>query len=251
MDNPDITMEEYIQLEAKKACRRGQEFNWKTATYDKVRYFVDIDYFKDFKTDFPAIVYKHALKSKPRVSSELTFGISSWRGSRVDGRSYLLSGAIAGSEANRIIRDSKLEFENSQSVKEEKMYVKFSNNVEAEKRGSYLDVEGIKWEKVIACTLRQLKVLMKDCMANMMLYRGVGRRSEAKNEFKLDLQQSDLVPSIILDLYFKRPEDVVNRILQVVLDLQHFKSSPCIFAEQRSSESLLLSAPLTMLYIKS
>ncbi|GKC62777.1 hypothetical protein Tco_1095375, partial [Tanacetum coccineum] len=25
-------------------------------------------------------------------------------------------------------------------------------------------------------------------------------------------------------------EDVVNRILQVVLDLQHFKSSPCIFA---------------------
>ncbi|GJS91830.1 hypothetical protein Tco_0774466 [Tanacetum coccineum] len=36
------------------------------------------------------------------------FGISSWRGSRVDGRSYLLSGAIDGSEANRIIRDSKM-----------------------------------------------------------------------------------------------------------------------------------------------
>ncbi|GJU07761.1 hypothetical protein Tco_1124191 [Tanacetum coccineum] len=31
------------------------------------------------------------------------------------------------------------------SVKEEKLYVKFSNNVEAEQRGSYLDVEGIKW----------------------------------------------------------------------------------------------------------
>ncbi|GJR13826.1 hypothetical protein Tco_0796478 [Tanacetum coccineum] len=41
------------------------------------------------------------------------FEISSWRGSRVDGRLYLLSGAIDGSEANRIIRDSKLEFENS------------------------------------------------------------------------------------------------------------------------------------------
>ncbi|GJT72783.1 hypothetical protein Tco_1032069 [Tanacetum coccineum] len=37
------------------------------------------------------------------------FGISSWRGSRVGGRSYLLSGAIDGSEANRIIRDSKQE----------------------------------------------------------------------------------------------------------------------------------------------
>ncbi|GJV32944.1 hypothetical protein Tco_1393344 [Tanacetum coccineum] len=47
-----------------------------------------------------------------------------------------------------------------ESVKEEKMYVKFSNNVEAEQRGSYLNVEGIKW----------------------MLYRGVGRRSEARND---------------------------------------------------------------------
>ncbi|GJW72299.1 hypothetical protein Tco_0129216 [Tanacetum coccineum] len=37
------------------------------------------------------------------------FGISSWRGSRVDGRSCLLSGAIDGSEGNRIIRDSKQE----------------------------------------------------------------------------------------------------------------------------------------------
>ncbi|GJQ93466.1 hypothetical protein Tco_0004605 [Tanacetum coccineum] len=32
-----------------------------------------------------------------------------------------------------------------ESLKEEKMYVKFSNNVEAEQRGSYLDVEGINW----------------------------------------------------------------------------------------------------------
>ncbi|GKB98174.1 hypothetical protein Tco_0984311, partial [Tanacetum coccineum] len=32
-----------------------------------------------------------------------------------------------------------------ESLKEEKMYVKFSNNVEAEQIGSYLDVEWIKW----------------------------------------------------------------------------------------------------------
>ncbi|GJU23563.1 hypothetical protein Tco_1156905 [Tanacetum coccineum] len=81
------------------------------------------------------------------------------------------------------------------------MYMKFSNNVEVEQRGSYLDVEGIKWqgfesmlgkrEKVIACTSRQLKVLMKDCMTNVMLYCGVGR-SEAKNEFEIDVRRSDL-----------------------------------------------------------
>ncbi|GJX68139.1 hypothetical protein Tco_0303866 [Tanacetum coccineum] len=104
------------------------------------------------------------------------FGISSWRGSRVDGRSYLQSGAIDGSEANGIIRDpkdtlkftampfgltnapmvfmelmsrSKEEYESHvkmivESLKEEKMYVKFSSNVEAEHRGSYLDVKGNK-----------------------------------------------------------------------------------------------------------
>ncbi|GJR07149.1 hypothetical protein Tco_0530133 [Tanacetum coccineum] len=49
-----------------------------------------------------------------------------------------------------------------------------------------------KREKVIACTSRQLKVLMKDCMTNVMLYRGVGRRSEAKNEFEIDVRRSDL-----------------------------------------------------------
>ncbi|GJX40420.1 hypothetical protein Tco_0255410 [Tanacetum coccineum] len=43
----------------------------------------------------------------------MKFGVSSWHSSRVDGRSYLLSGAIDGSEANRIISDFKLEFENS------------------------------------------------------------------------------------------------------------------------------------------
>ncbi|GJU67349.1 reverse transcriptase domain-containing protein [Tanacetum coccineum] len=32
MDDPSITMEEYIELEAKKTRRRGQEFNWKVAT---------------------------------------------------------------------------------------------------------------------------------------------------------------------------------------------------------------------------
>ncbi|GJY63548.1 putative reverse transcriptase domain-containing protein [Tanacetum coccineum] len=180
------------------------------------------------------------------------FEISSWRGARVDVKTYLLGGAIDSSEANGIIRDPKLELENScftfdlvplscesvdvvigenwllrhkaemvchekvvkmpwsckvrvgsngnllweasvllgrkkgcvmdtlkftampfgltnaptvfmelmsrskeeyeshvkmivESVKEEKMYVKFSNNVEAEQRGSYFDVEGIKW----------------------------------------------------------------------------------------------------------
>ncbi|GJW89887.1 putative ribonuclease H-like domain-containing protein [Tanacetum coccineum] len=126
--------------------------------------------------------------------------ISSWRGARVDVRTYLLGGAIDGSEANGIIHDpkfvekqtkedrsrrstkedelrlcdifvSKEEYESHvkmivESLKEEKMYVKFSNNMEAEQREADLEWKN-QWEKVIACTSRQLKVLMKDCMANV------------------------------------------------------------------------------------
>ncbi|GJU25419.1 hypothetical protein Tco_1164040 [Tanacetum coccineum] len=82
MDNPDITMEEYIQLEAEKERRRGQEFNWETATYGKVRYFEDIDYFKAFENEFPAIVYNDALTFEPKVSSEPT--ISARHAKKVD-----------------------------------------------------------------------------------------------------------------------------------------------------------------------
>ncbi|GJV96825.1 hypothetical protein Tco_1548402 [Tanacetum coccineum] len=70
MNDPDITMEEYIQLEAEKARRRGQEFNLETAMYGKVMYFEDIDYFKDFENEFPTIVYEDDLTSKSEDSSE-------------------------------------------------------------------------------------------------------------------------------------------------------------------------------------
>ncbi|GJY66670.1 hypothetical protein Tco_0468908 [Tanacetum coccineum] len=33
MDNPNITMEEYIRLQEEKALSRGETFNWQTATY--------------------------------------------------------------------------------------------------------------------------------------------------------------------------------------------------------------------------
>ncbi|GJY03954.1 hypothetical protein Tco_0369894 [Tanacetum coccineum] len=44
------------------------------------------------------------------------FEISSWRGARVDVRTYLLGGAIDSSEANGIIRDPKLELESSRCI---------------------------------------------------------------------------------------------------------------------------------------
>ncbi|GJV10226.1 hypothetical protein Tco_1351767 [Tanacetum coccineum] len=55
------------------------------------------------------VFLKLLLDSFGKLSIRSEFGISSWRGSRVDGRSYLQSGAIDGSEANGIIRDPKQE----------------------------------------------------------------------------------------------------------------------------------------------
>ncbi|GJT70804.1 hypothetical protein Tco_1030090 [Tanacetum coccineum] len=51
MDDPNITMEEYIRLEEEKSRRHGKVYNWETAMYD-------------FEKEFLAIVYNDALTSK-------------------------------------------------------------------------------------------------------------------------------------------------------------------------------------------
>ncbi|GKD84127.1 hypothetical protein Tco_1350966, partial [Tanacetum coccineum] len=71
IDDPNITMEEYMRLEEEKARRRGQVYNWETSTYGKICYF---DYFKDFEKEFPAIAYNDAFPSdfspEPTVSPQ-------------------------------------------------------------------------------------------------------------------------------------------------------------------------------------
>ncbi|GKB26704.1 hypothetical protein Tco_0866105 [Tanacetum coccineum] len=53
---------------ADKAHKHGQMFDWETDTYGKI--YDDIDLFKDFEADFPAIVYNYALASDLKVSSD-------------------------------------------------------------------------------------------------------------------------------------------------------------------------------------
>ncbi|GKF26045.1 hypothetical protein Tco_0081939, partial [Tanacetum coccineum] len=85
MDNPNITMEEYIRLHEEKALSRGETFNWQTATYGKMEYYEDEDdCFTNFKSEFPAIVLdntsREALSWEPTVSplnnNEIDFRIS-------------------------------------------------------------------------------------------------------------------------------------------------------------------------------
>ncbi|GJR86974.1 hypothetical protein Tco_0210985 [Tanacetum coccineum] len=82
MDDPNITMEEYIRVEEEKARRHGQTFNWQTATYGKMEYYEDEDDSStNLETEYPAIVFDGtALSCEPTVSplnnDEINFRIS-------------------------------------------------------------------------------------------------------------------------------------------------------------------------------
>nr|GFD60653.1 hypothetical protein [Tanacetum cinerariifolium] len=71
MDDPNITMEEYIRLKEEKALRQGRAFNWETATYGKMEYYKK-DSFTNHETEYPAIVLDDtsdaALSCKPTIS---------------------------------------------------------------------------------------------------------------------------------------------------------------------------------------
>ncbi|GJR04671.1 putative reverse transcriptase domain-containing protein [Tanacetum coccineum] len=85
MDDPNITMEEYIRLEEEKSQRQGRTFNWQTARYGKMKYYENKDdSFTDFETEYSAIVLDDAFDStlsceptvSPLDSNEIGFTIS-------------------------------------------------------------------------------------------------------------------------------------------------------------------------------
>ncbi|GJW43550.1 hypothetical protein Tco_0072349 [Tanacetum coccineum] len=70
MDDPNITMEEYIRLEKEKAHRRGKVYNRETATYGKIWYDEDVHDLRYVETEFPAIVFNDALTYEVTLSCE-------------------------------------------------------------------------------------------------------------------------------------------------------------------------------------
>ncbi|GKB61754.1 hypothetical protein Tco_0917940, partial [Tanacetum coccineum] len=55
MDDPNMTMEEYIKFEEEKARRHGRVFDWKTATYRKIRVDDDLYDLRSMEAEFPVI----------------------------------------------------------------------------------------------------------------------------------------------------------------------------------------------------
>ncbi|GKE59965.1 hypothetical protein Tco_1510332 [Tanacetum coccineum] len=84
MDNPNITIDEYIRLEEEKAHRRGKVYNWETATYGKIWDYEDVHDLGSVETEFPAIVFNDTLTSKTTLSCEPT--LSSLNNDEIDFR---------------------------------------------------------------------------------------------------------------------------------------------------------------------
>ncbi|GJY79098.1 hypothetical protein Tco_0484899 [Tanacetum coccineum] len=74
MDDPNITMEEYIKLEEEKARKRRKVFNWKTAKYGRIWYDEDVYDLRSVENEFPAIVFNDSLTSNDTLSCEPTVG---------------------------------------------------------------------------------------------------------------------------------------------------------------------------------
>nr|GFA07828.1 hypothetical protein [Tanacetum cinerariifolium] len=84
MDDPIITMEEYIRLEEEKARRRVKVYNWETATYGKICDNEDVHDLRSIKIEFPDIVFNDTLTSEATLSCEPT--VSSLNNDEIDFR---------------------------------------------------------------------------------------------------------------------------------------------------------------------
>ncbi|GJX97864.1 hypothetical protein Tco_0353662 [Tanacetum coccineum] len=84
MDNPNITMKEYIRLEEEKACRHGKVYNLETAKYGKIWNDEDVHGLRSVETEFPAIAFNDELTSEKTLSCEPT--ISSLNINEIDFR---------------------------------------------------------------------------------------------------------------------------------------------------------------------
>ncbi|GKF49181.1 hypothetical protein Tco_0142432, partial [Tanacetum coccineum] len=70
MDDPNITMEEYIRLEEEKARKHGKAFNWETAKYGKIWYDEDVQDLRSVEIEFLAIAFNDQISSEKTLSCE-------------------------------------------------------------------------------------------------------------------------------------------------------------------------------------
>ncbi|GJZ65369.1 hypothetical protein Tco_0622065 [Tanacetum coccineum] len=72
MDDPNITVEEYIRLAEEKARRHGKVDNWETATYGRIWNDDEVHNLISVETEFPTIVFDDTFTSQVALSCEST-----------------------------------------------------------------------------------------------------------------------------------------------------------------------------------
>ncbi|GJS66068.1 hypothetical protein Tco_0680632 [Tanacetum coccineum] len=84
MEDPNITIEEYIRLEEEKARRHGKVYNWKTATYGRNWDDDEVHNLRSVETEFPTIVFDDMFTSQATLSCKPT--VSPFNDNEVDFR---------------------------------------------------------------------------------------------------------------------------------------------------------------------
>ncbi|GJX56078.1 hypothetical protein Tco_0285975 [Tanacetum coccineum] len=84
MDDPNITMKEYIRIEEEKSRRRGKVYNWETAKYGKIWDNKDVHNLGSVENEFLAIVFNDMLTSEAALSCEPM--VSSLNNDKIDFR---------------------------------------------------------------------------------------------------------------------------------------------------------------------
>nr|GEU72464.1 hypothetical protein [Tanacetum cinerariifolium] len=72
MDDPSITMEDYIMFEEGKAQKYRKVFNWETVKYGKIWYDEDFYDLRSVETEFPTIVFNDNFTLDETISCEPT-----------------------------------------------------------------------------------------------------------------------------------------------------------------------------------
>nr|GEV45718.1 hypothetical protein [Tanacetum cinerariifolium] len=127
MDNPNITMEEYIRLQEEKALSHDETFNWQTATYRKKEYYDDEDEsFTNFEAKFPAIILGNIKLSHPKPHKKQPWGNTKliehkdhdWISFEMEVPDAMISDAIKKKAGYEYYRDKKVESEKAKIVYE-------------------------------------------------------------------------------------------------------------------------------------
>ncbi|GJZ64160.1 hypothetical protein Tco_0620581 [Tanacetum coccineum] len=210
MNDPNITMEEYIRLEEEKARRYGKVFNWEAARYGKIWYDDDIDDLRSVETEFPAIVFNDNLKSEETLSCEPT--VSSLHSKEID---FKISFDESDNEDyTTFFKDFENEF--SAIVYNDALTSKSNFLTEPTISPQHIDEFDLKSETSLSkCDEKEQNVLYFNDLFPFNVIYPDDSKSDKYNDDKIDVKQYQYGVSWGMDMAYRLPvQSLTKRIHQ-------------------------------------